>query len=214
MKGKAKREEVEEVQTESVEEVKKEDVEQPVSEGKEDEPSVPEVEQKTSSIFQKEFSSIYLVLLGIVLVTSVSLWGGISFGYIENPLSSFIKENQPVHTQLTQNTPRIRQSLPESSESAKVKKDLKIQILNGSGISGQAGNLKVQLEGLGYENIETGNAEVKGTKTTVVFSNKVSNSDKAELIKSMESTFTEVKSQTEQVSEFDVNITTGSYIPE
>lgn len=36
---------------------------------------------------------------------------------------------------------------------------LKISILNGSGVSGKAGEVKKYLEGLGYENITTGNAK-------------------------------------------------------
>lgn len=203
MKGKAKREEVEEAQVENVkDEMKIEEVEQTV---------VQDVEHKKDSLFKKEFSAIYLVILGVILIAAVSFWGAISFGYMENPLA-FIKENQPVHTQLTQNTPKVRQSSPESSESAKFRKDLKIQILNGSGIAGQAGKLKDQLEDLGYKNIEVGNAEERNNKITdVKFGKNISSEDKKTLIEELKKTLAEVKSEDQAELGFDVVITTGSY---
>lgn len=201
MKGKAKKEAVEEIQTESVE--------QPVPE---DKPEVQEVEHKKDSIFQKEFSSIYLVLLGIILMAAVTFWGVISFGYIQNPLK---KENEATSAvQTPQSTPKKSPSTTESSESAKPKKELTIQILNGSGIAGQAGELKLKLADLGYENIEVGNAEDRtNTKTTVTFSKNVSNKDKDGITKELEKTFekVEVLEQTGK-SEFDAVITTGSYL--
>lgn len=48
---------------------------------------------------------------------------------------------------------------PTASPSSTLKRDgLKIQVLNGSGISGAAGKAKTLLEGLGYTSVDTGNA--------------------------------------------------------
>src|SRR3990167_8781050 len=42
------------------------------------------------------------------------------------------------------------------------KSEVKIQVLNGTGIAGGAGILKTKLEGLGFSGIEVGNASPKG----------------------------------------------------
>lgn len=207
MKEKTKKKEVEEIQIKVVEdEVEKEDIKQPESEEVESKETTQEVEQKKDSVFQKEFSSMYLVILGIILIAVVTLWGAISFGYMENPLSSkIITTPQPT---ANENSP----SSLESTESANTTKDLKIQILNGSGIEGQAGKLKIELEDLGYQNIETGNVEQRDNKiTTIKFGKDISLEDKKALLKKLENTFAEVESEDQENLEFDVVITTGSY---
>ena len=48
---------------------------------------------------------------------------------------------------------------PTAAPTTTVKReDLKVQILNGSGVSGEAGKAKTLLLGLGYKNVDTGNA--------------------------------------------------------
>lgn len=48
---------------------------------------------------------------------------------------------------------------PTASPSSTFKRDgLKLQVLNGSGVSGAAGKAKTLLEGLGYKDVDTGNA--------------------------------------------------------
>jgi len=48
------------------------------------------------------------------------------------------------------------------------REDLKIQVLNGSGVPGRAGEAKAFLEDLGYENIEIGNADSYDYEETVI----------------------------------------------
>lgn len=45
---------------------------------------------------------------------------------------------------------------------------LKVQVLNGSGVSGAAGKAKTLLEGLGYSGVDTGNASASNFTTTEV----------------------------------------------
>lgn len=60
-------------------------------------------------------------------------------------------------------------SEPTTAPVSNLKKDeLKIQILNGSGVSGAAGKAKTLLEGLGYKNIDAGNASSSDFATTEV----------------------------------------------
>jgi hypothetical protein len=56
-----------------------------------------------------------------------------------------------------------------ASPAANLKReDLKIQVLNGSGVAGAAGKAKSFLESLGYKNVNTGNAETSDLATTTV----------------------------------------------
>lgn len=174
------------------------------------------------SIFHKSFPLIYLMIFGILLISAVSFWGAVSFGYIDNPLKFFSKDKKvdkstdsqkPAEATPTASEKESTASSKEATESSKLKKeDITIRILNGSGIEGQASVLKEQLESLGFTNIETGNAEDKtNTKTTVIFSNDISIKDKNEIVEELEKTFTKVESEVQEDLEFDVIITTGSY---
>lgn len=58
---------------------------------------------------------------------------------------------------------------PVASSAPSFKRDsLKVQVLNGSGVSGAAGKAKTLLEGLGYTSVETGNASASNFETTEV----------------------------------------------
>lgn len=61
------------------------------------------------------------------------------------------------------------ESSPEATSAATLKRDtLKIQVLNGSGVSGAAGTAKTYLEDLGYKNVVTGNASTSDFTETEI----------------------------------------------
>lgn len=175
------------------------------------------------SVFHKSFPLIYLLIFGVLLISAVSFWGAVSFGYIDNPLNFFSKDKKadkniasqkPAEATPTASEKESTASTKEATESSKLKKeDITIQILNGSGIEGQASALKEQLESLGFTNIETGNAGGTPAKeTTVIFTSKVSSDILDQILAELEETFESVSSQEEtEVAEFDIIITTGSY---
>jgi hypothetical protein len=68
---------------------------------------------------------------------------------------NFVSESQPTVTQTP--TPTI----------AEIKKDIKIQVLNGTDINGQAATLKAKLVSLGFEDVSTGNTSENVTKNLV-----------------------------------------------
>ncbi|TSC66338.1 MAG: Uncharacterized protein CEO21_206 [Microgenomates group bacterium Gr01-1014_80] len=89
--------------------------------------------------------------------------------------------------------------------------DAKVQVLNGSGVAGQAAKVRDILVELGYDeaNIELGNATGSG-ETVVIFSKKVPGEIRDELIAELEKTFADVTMQEDTAdNEFDVIITTG-----
>lgn len=120
------------------------------------------------------------------------------------------KGEEVVKTTPSESSPSASEE--ESSASAKESRDITIQIFNGSGIAGQAGALKDQLNNLGYENTEVGNAVgAKANETIVVFSKSVSFKDREQIMEKLKSIFESVGEQEEsENNEFDVIITTGN----
>lgn len=112
--------------------------------------------------------------------------------------------------------PTVTSDIKESSPSATPfpaieKSKLKIQILNGSGVVGQAGKIKDDLLKLGFSNIDTGNSEIaKRAETIASFSANVANQDKSDIQKVLEEIFAKVDLLEAGPSAKDVQITTGS----
>lgn len=98
---------------------------------------------------------------------------------------------------------------PESEVDRSV---IKLQVLNGSGVSGLAGKAKTYLEGLGYKDVVAGNASVSDlTETTI--SVKESKKDLLETVKADLSKNYKVAEKTETLaasSKYDFVITLGS----
>lgn len=107
--------------------------------------------------------------------------------------------------------PPIASASAESSASAKLKNELTIDILNGTGTAGQALRVKNQLSELGFSNIETGNAEgVLTTKTIIIFSKNVADGIKKEITDALKENFITVTNQNDADEvKFDILITTG-----
>lgn len=119
--------------------------------------------------------------------------------------SPFAKQNQ-VQTSPSPSPPESPQS-----ESAVKKEDLTVEILNGTGKSGQASQVKSSLEDIGFSKIETGNASNQGHEETLVdFSQKVPNEIRGEIVSKLEETFAKIKMNIDQNQNFDIIVTTGS----
>lgn len=162
------------------------------------------------SIFQRSFPSIYLVIFGILLVSSVSILGAVSFGLFDNA-----NEIQIVQVSRPAISPVVLGATPsakEAFESGRLKSELTIQVLNGSGIAAQAGKTKRLLEDLGFGNIKVGNdPEYKGVETKVSFSGQVLAKESKEILKKLQEVFQKVIVENGVNLEFDVVITTGEY---
>jgi len=89
--------------------------------------------------------------------------------------------------------------------------EISIEVLNGTGISGEASYLQGKLRGLGYEDIETGNADDQDNETTtVVFSEDVPDEIVEEITEKLEDTYEEVDASTSRSSTgADIKIETG-----
>lgn len=106
----------------------------------------------------------------------------------------------------------------EADPSEKLKSEAKIQVLNGTGVKGQAGKAAEIFEELGFENVKTGNADDQdesNTTTTVAFSSKIPEGVQKKVIKELEKTFAKVLVKDPiDSSDFDIVLTTGKYSSE
>lgn len=112
-------------------------------------------------------------------------------------------------------TPTPTSSVGESSGTNKKeeinKKELKIKILNGTGVPGSAGKAASFLESLGYKGIKTGNADSFDYEKSLVKIKEEKKSFLESIIKDLSQKY-EVAEETETLSneeEFDVIIILG-----
>jgi hypothetical protein len=98
------------------------------------------------------------------------------------------------------------------------KSEVKIELLNGTGIPGEASLVQSELEELGYDNIEVGNADDQDNDETVVtFSSELPQGFIEEFIGQMEEIYVKVSSSTSSsLEDFDIRVVAGlrsSYTP-
>lgn len=90
------------------------------------------------------------------------------------------------------------------------KSDVDIQVLNGTGIGGEAAFLQEKLQGLGYEKIDAGNADSTDNETTeVTFSSSLPEAIVDEITKELEDIYKDVNTTTSRSASIDVKIVTG-----
>jgi hypothetical protein len=100
---------------------------------------------------------------------------------------------------------------PSASPSAKIDKDeIKIQVQNGTGVSGEAAYLQNILEGLGYSDITVGNAAAQDeTDTSCSFSNSLPLEVTEEIMSKLNATYQSVTKTSATSTNYDVVIITG-----
>ncbi|MEK7573859.1 MAG: LytR C-terminal domain-containing protein [Patescibacteria group bacterium] len=92
------------------------------------------------------------------------------------------------------------------------KSAIKIQILNGSGVEGQAGKLSNLLQEAGYSNVTTGNISDFEQRTTIMYKKLVPKDMLTDITDTIKNDFPDPTLQEASKSaEFDILITTGSF---
>lgn len=128
----------------------------------------------------------------------------------------FNRETKPPQTKLEvlpQPIATESATLKTATESAFLPRDqLRVSILNGTGIANQASKIKDLLSGLGLLNIETGNAEgANAVDTVVIFTASVSDSLQQEITDLLKENFDNVATQKNiSTPSADILITTGA----
>lgn len=159
------------------------------------------------------FLSVVIFISGFILVSI----------YFKLPIPFIDKEKGLLKTPLKNlpSTGTDSARLKDSTESAGLKtstqsgvldkEKLKVMILNGTGIAGQAGKIKNLLIEQGFSKIETDNAEgAQAENTVVAFSTAVSEDLRENIVNLLEGSFDQVSSQDNSASpSADILITTG-----
>lgn len=164
-------------------------------------------QQSTSSAPKKNWKWLIVLILFLIVI------GGVTFFVFQSSrTASDIEESPTPDTSSLTNiaTPSPTQTPEESSEPVD-KAQIKIQVLNGTGIAGEAGILSDALEELGYTEVTTGNAsDDSATDTLVTFGSGVGNATVSEITKELNGMYTSVKTNTGDTGDYDIQITTGT----
>lgn len=143
--------------------------------------------------------------LAIVLLVLLLIGGGVWYMFFRSPDEELIMEEDAVPTAVAEVT-----EAPSPTLAAVNKADIKIQVLNGSGVPGSAGKAKSALEAVGYSGIETGNADSYTYKTTVAaFGDNVPETVKTEITSELEKLYGKIDTKPNTVTQYDVVITIG-----
>ena len=113
-------------------------------------------------------------------------------------------QTAPVESSASANT-------QEASVSAEFNRsEIRIHVLNGSGISAQAAVVKEKLAEIGYENVITGNIEAsEASGSSIIYSENLEESVKDEINKLMDSLVEGITKTEEAINEFNAVITLG-----
>src|SRR3989344_3618818 len=171
----------------------------------------PQVEQQESTNSGVSFPTVgqpqkagkgkALLALGILALVGV-------LGYlIFRSASSKEAQSSPAPTATL--TP-VETPSPTSTAKPADKSKVKIEIQNGTGITGEAAYLQTQLKALGYSTISVGNANSQNnTATTVTFSKSLASESVDELTKKLKDIYKEVEVKTSSSTTVDAVIVTG-----
>jgi heme/copper-type cytochrome/quinol oxidase subunit 2 len=147
----------------------------------------------------------------IILILFLIVIGGVTFFVFKSSRSASSLNESP--TPDTSNLTNIATPEPTSTPSASPtdKATINIQVLNGTGIAGEASYLVDQLKPLGYTNVTTGNATTQNaTDTQVTFATTVPQDVVKELTAKLGTLYTNVTTNNSTLpSGIDVQITTG-----
>lgn len=119
----------------------------------------PEVEKEEKTSDRVSIKQVLMIAVPTALMVA-ALTGGIIYYMtnvktLEAPQATIAPTFSPIPT-------------PEATTPGLEKDILKVQVLNGSGVKGVAGVVKDYLEGLGYKDVDTGNASSYDYDETVL----------------------------------------------
>ena len=150
-----------------------------------------------------------LLIVGILVL--VAILGFVIYKSATKKSGDALLEATPFEDLTTPSSEQTIESVtPAPSPAATVDKTkVKIQVQNGTGITGEAAYLQTQLGGLGYKDIKTGNSTSTVTATTVTFSSTLDSSVVTEITQKLNSIYQTVTSSTSSSPTFDVVVVIG-----
>jgi len=140
----------------------------------------------------------------IVIVVILVILAALGYFILNKPSVEDISQENTFEPTLALETPTpVQESVIERG-------GVKIEVLNGSGITGAAGKLKTAIEDLGYSDVKIGNAKsIEPSETVATFSSGLSQSIKDEILSNLKVTYESVSEGSGSLSGFDVQILIG-----
>lgn len=157
---------------------------------------------QTTQKKENKSSRILIIFLIVILL----LLGGGAWYLFGTGSELTTVENSPTPSAIVEET-----TTPTPTDTPAIdRSEVSVQILNGTGISGAAGDLEEEFKTLGYEDIKVGNASTQNnTKTTVSYDTNLLEAVKDEITGKLESIYDEVVTESKTQGSYDVIITTG-----
>lgn len=163
--------------------------------------------QPSLSVISKGKKKKFLLVVLIVVFVSALIVGGILINR-----RAINKKGEPPVTPEEAASETMPTETPEATPTPEFERaDLKIKVLNGSGVAGKAGEVKDFLEELGYKDVKTGNADSFDYQETEI-SIKEENENYLELLTadlSQEYTLATETSTLDEASEFGAVVIVG-----
>jgi len=158
---------------------------------------------------KKSGSAKTLLIVGVLIL--VGILGFVIFKSAASKNDETLTEPTPFENLTT--SPQDETTVtPEASASpvAVNKANIKVQVQNGTGITGEAAYLQTQLKGLGYTNIAIGNSSQQNlTATQVSFASTLSSEVVTEITTKLKALYQNVTSTTSASTTYDVIVITG-----
>jgi len=152
---------------------------------------------------------VVIAIIGVIII--VVLGGWFILGNRDGSATPTPTPVGGLSTFPTPGTAATPETSPTPTPAPVDKSEVKIEVLNGTGVPGEASFLEKELVALGFENIKAGNAdEQNATETVVTYSRDFSQATADEITAKLEEIYTTVRTRKATPSgDFDVSITTG-----
>jgi len=150
-----------------------------------------------------------LLIVGVLIL--VGILGFVIFKSASNKNGETLIEPTPFEN-LTTSPQDETTATPEASTAPVVAKkaEVKVQVQNGTGITGEAAYLQTQLKGLGYTDISVGNSSQQDlTATQVSFAGTLSSEVVTEITTKLKALYQSVTTTTSSSTVYDVVVITG-----
>ena len=150
------------------------------------------------------FKEIFLAILILII-----LGGG---GFLAYQFRQSYKQTQTDSQKIIEDSLKEQEVASPTPIPTVARDQLTVNILNGSGVSGQAGSIQEELTGIGFDNITIGNFDEDNTpQTMATFSARISDTDKSAITNLLKGIFAQVITNIATTSaQYDVNIVTGT----
>jgi flagellar basal body-associated protein FliL len=146
---------------------------------------------------------IIIAIIGILVI------GGAAFFVLSGGDNNEVPE--PTSQSISFVTTPVPTALATSTPTAANKEDISIQVLNGTGVAGEAGYLKDQLNSADYADVDTANATgANVTVTTMTYNSQTSPAVVSEITQILERIYQQVETkQSSSSGAYDISVVVG-----